>query len=101
RHTRCYRDWSSDVCSSDLSLAASTVAASRPPAWMDFPEEKSISRLVPNTIQNLVMISSIWFDRRHKEKRRDAIASHEPCQAGQQIGRTSSREKGKTTGVTT
>src|SRR5207245_3648138 len=21
RHTRCYRDWSSDVCSSDLSLA--------------------------------------------------------------------------------
>src|SRR5438128_8222785 len=23
RHTRCYRDWSSDVCSSDLSRAAS------------------------------------------------------------------------------
>src|SRR5207245_3204515 len=22
RHTRCYRDWSSDVCSSDLRLAA-------------------------------------------------------------------------------
>src|SRR5207245_5503614 len=24
RHTRCYRDWSSDVCSSDLALAASS-----------------------------------------------------------------------------
>src|SRR5207245_6875619 len=23
RHTRCYRDWSSDVCSSDLALPAS------------------------------------------------------------------------------
>src|SRR5207245_6760229 len=24
RHTRCYRDWSSDVCSSDLSITAET-----------------------------------------------------------------------------
>src|SRR6266542_4841739 len=29
RHTRCYRDWSSDVCSSDLER----VSAARPPAW--------------------------------------------------------------------
>src|SRR6266542_4530202 len=26
RHTRCYRDWSSDVCSSDLELAPPVVA---------------------------------------------------------------------------
>src|SRR5207245_5744891 len=26
RHTRCYRDWSSDVCSSDLALAAAEAA---------------------------------------------------------------------------
>src|SRR5207245_4727161 len=26
RHTRCYRDWSSDVCSSDLFSSASTTA---------------------------------------------------------------------------
>src|SRR5207245_7965511 len=25
RHTRCYRDWSSDVCSSDLTLISATV----------------------------------------------------------------------------
>src|SRR6266542_2505397 len=26
RHTRCYRDWSSDVCSSDLALRSDNVA---------------------------------------------------------------------------
>src|SRR5207245_7402208 len=31
RHTRCYRDWSSDVCSSDLELPAAigTIAGTR------------------------------------------------------------------------
>src|SRR5207245_6129920 len=34
RHTRCYRDWSSDVCSSDLppSIVSSAEAPSRSPA---------------------------------------------------------------------
>src|SRR5207245_7580736 len=27
RHTRCYRDWSSDVCSSDLDNGAGTIVA--------------------------------------------------------------------------
>src|SRR5207245_5531131 len=30
RHTRCYRDWSSDVCSSDLTVLASATM----PAWV-------------------------------------------------------------------
>src|SRR5207245_6981379 len=29
RHTSCYRDWSSDVCSSDLRLSPLPIAASR------------------------------------------------------------------------
>src|SRR5207245_3737225 len=29
RHTRCYRDWSSDVCSSDLLLQLRDVAAAQ------------------------------------------------------------------------
>src|SRR5207245_5996979 len=29
RHTRCYRDWSSDVCSSDLRLAKLEISLSR------------------------------------------------------------------------
>src|SRR2546422_1120810 len=32
RHTRCSRDWSSDVCSSDLGEAPPVPAPSRPPA---------------------------------------------------------------------
>src|SRR6266498_5319049 len=32
RHTRCGRDWSSDVCSSDLSPA-------RPTSWLEHEEE--------------------------------------------------------------
>src|SRR6266542_6513654 len=43
RHTRCYRDWSSDVCSSDLILrpngAGLTLQAKHPAAallWMDW-----------------------------------------------------------------
>src|SRR6266542_6037834 len=30
RHTRCYRDWSSDVCSSDLLGGSSLVASPQP-----------------------------------------------------------------------
>src|SRR6266542_5640261 len=30
RHTRCYRDWSSDVCSSDLDQLRSYLAQERP-----------------------------------------------------------------------
>src|SRR5207245_3273742 len=29
-HTRCYRDWSSDVCSSDLGVEAATFPAMKP-----------------------------------------------------------------------
>src|SRR6266542_6204951 len=30
RHTRCYRDWSSDVCSSDLSCPSTSCRLRRP-----------------------------------------------------------------------
>src|SRR5207245_7366091 len=30
RHTRCYRDWSSDVCSSDLVLSPPTITSFTP-----------------------------------------------------------------------
>src|SRR5438128_6753322 len=33
RHTRCYRDWSSDVCSSDLALRRRNAAASGSSPW--------------------------------------------------------------------
>src|SRR5216684_3943936 len=34
RHTRCSRDWSSDVCSSDLSRAGGNLGATGSVAWM-------------------------------------------------------------------
>src|SRR5271169_5478607 len=44
RHTRCYRDWSSDVCSSDLSRPRNLTASlgwSDSPAWS--PDGKRIA----------------------------------------------------------
>src|SRR5207245_8604203 len=40
RHTRCYRDWSSDVCSSDLAPAAQKVWKNLIDAFADVPAEK-------------------------------------------------------------
>src|SRR6266542_2496560 len=54
RHTRCYRDWSSDVCSSDLRTGAVLAAVSDPrtaeaggtPAFEERREPASISKLI-------------------------------------------------------
>src|SRR2546422_6489949 len=43
RHTRCSRDWSSDVCSSDLILLGAFGASSREPLLY-------VSNEIPNTI---------------------------------------------------
>src|SRR6266542_5285563 len=43
RHTRCYRDWSSDVCSSDLD----DYQAGRDPAGISTQEEELAARLDP------------------------------------------------------
>src|SRR5262245_62523984 len=47
RHTRCLSDWSSDVCSSDLSLNSSRPLA--PTAGIESRKEKraAASRLIP------------------------------------------------------
>src|SRR2546422_3114100 len=45
RHTRCSRDWSSDVCSSDLRLSRTGTSAAQP-AWdrMLFPRRAILTR---------------------------------------------------------
>src|SRR5215813_14876306 len=48
RHTRCGRDWSSDVCSSDLGSRALLLATTRPeyrPAWPPEVERLSLTPL--------------------------------------------------------
>src|SRR5207245_8049188 len=72
RHTRCYRDWSSDVCSSDLF--ARLVAASKPTvkfdAWAHHPysglgQGPSAKVAFPNV--NLTQLPT--FEKRSEERR--------------------------------
>src|SRR5207245_4049801 len=46
RHTRCYRDWSSDVCSSDLHLGESRHTAFGLPRVMIVSDDADFSRAV-------------------------------------------------------
>src|SRR3989337_883975 len=40
RHTRCYRDWSSDVCSSDLDQALDAYGI-----WMGLEDEDTLAQI--------------------------------------------------------
>src|SRR2546429_7206008 len=49
RHTRCSRDWSSDVCSSDLCLLVPSIAtrllrSTSRPAWISTPTSRPFKR---------------------------------------------------------
>src|SRR5207245_5335032 len=46
RHTRCYRDWSSDVCSSDLFSAPTTAGDPNAREWATSTLERSEERRV-------------------------------------------------------
>src|SRR5207245_4503865 len=54
RHTRCYRDWSSDVCSSDLSPALIPVDIRRVPANISVITQKEIKESGARTIQEVL-----------------------------------------------
>src|SRR3712207_9564045 len=71
RHTRYWRDWSSDVCSSDLALVVSPGAVSRPVG------ETTITRAV-NTLS--AMTGGVRLDKRNEY-------------TNSQIGRASCRER--------
>src|SRR5207245_5847679 len=81
RHTRCYRDWSSDVCSSDLvSSVTSTASGSGPAKALD----------VPATSES----STSW--RPASRSRRGGL----PGASSREIGRASCRERGGSEGGT-
>src|SRR6266436_5608026 len=57
RHTRCSRDWSSDVCSSDLVPACDTAKAA--PYWVGRPLDASapdVGRSLPMSIVPLLVV---------------------------------------------
>src|SRR3989337_2103200 len=45
RHTRCYRDWSSDVCSSDLNLVIAALMSRGHPRFL-FPQLRGAERAI-------------------------------------------------------
>src|SRR2546422_6413749 len=54
RHTRCSRDWSSDVCSSDLSSLAEMGAVILPPMPAFYARPKDIDDVVNHTIARVL-----------------------------------------------
>src|SRR5207253_5826154 len=80
RHTRWPRDWSSDVCSSDL-LATAVLGAVAPRQSPHQPHIQHIARAFP-----YLRFALPWFGR-----------SSRPCEAREtgEIGRASCRERGE------
>src|SRR5438128_1457066 len=68
RHTRCYRDWSSDVCSSDLSVGDAV--------YLRLASHFFRPTLVPNTVET---------ERRRDELRRSVDPSKYIVRAGDRI----------------
>src|SRR2546422_681188 len=58
RHTRCSRDWSSDVCSSDLYLIPRDVAADAG-AYIRFPFEALLAAIAQESVANQCIVIEI------------------------------------------
>src|SRR5207245_6891979 len=63
RHTRCYRDWSSDVCSSDLSATDQVTRWSPPPAteariWTEVPGWITARSGVTTTVPGVTTVTN-------------------------------------------
>src|SRR5207245_5732283 len=85
RHTRCYRDWSSDVCSSDLALLAHFTAIARATAGTEPAEALRAARrheVVSRAVDEL-------------ERNGSPALVLEAMVARMKIGRASCRERGE------
>src|SRR5207245_4429171 len=96
RHTRCYRDWSSDVCSSDLIV----VIGSNPGEEIGEAAGdvmNTAARIQGGAPINGIVVGELTYQRtKHAIEYREA----EPVVAkGKKIGRASCRERGENCGV--
>src|SRR5207245_5247617 len=68
RHTRCYRDWSSDVCSSDLAAATDSTRARRERSHLskvgELAERSESERRTENTNDRAGRASGQWIVER-------------------------------------
>src|SRR5690606_41195665 len=63
RHTRFSRDWSSDVCSSDLIYITEILAAGRKPRWKEAVSQEDFARLMKGERPSFVESTADWFQR--------------------------------------
>src|SRR5204862_3096553 len=84
RHTRSLRDWSSDVCSSDLEAAGAVGVLALPDAHASLPEQRRL--LIPGDAG----------DRDASRQARNIVGAAELAARGHhEIGRASCRERGE------
>src|SRR5207245_7581422 len=74
RHTRCYRDWSSDVCSSDLATFALSLAVEYVATGTIFSAGPTRGNQPPSALSivasDLLFLSiGLWLARRSEERR--------------------------------
>src|SRR5207245_5875995 len=62
RHTRCYRDWSSDVCSSDLQVGEV--------AMLDLPDVTPVADVVPFPIKAVGGDAQVEIFRQERSEER-------------------------------
>src|SRR5207302_7303767 len=93
RHTRFSRDWSSDVCSSDLPHEASRKGIQRKGAKLGISLPQDITNEEAYLFRRL--LDGPLKGAKVKMHGRTAI----PAPAGEKIGRASCRERGEVTGV--
>src|SRR5207245_7773508 len=90
RHTRCYRDWSSDVCSSDLVALALTIG----PAVKSKGDARAGSIVVVDARgayarDSLAAVAALLSSRRLRGVSLDELVAS----AASEIGRASCRER--------
>src|SRR5207245_3201140 len=76
RHTRCYRDWSSDVCSSDLDLRVANSKLDARLQQLDFQSHslmQDLKKVGPNLKDARLKLNRnwipVWLKKRSEERR--------------------------------
>src|SRR5207245_8245627 len=92
RHTRCYRDWSSDVCSSDLYYVTK---AYREKGFN--PTDKETWKREPPTVQDVIHLMQQEFDHLKLMKQVTVLTLIDRLQAvaSGAFGRSEERRVGK------
>src|SRR5207245_6063292 len=95
RHTRCYRDWSSDVCSSDLLTVPGATKNSSSSHRHPIARPRRVRPSVRSNVSSRASDSPQTQApcRRPREEVDRSCQSHEQQGGGPEIGRASCRER--------